>query len=126
MERERSSEDERPMDDLTYDVLTVLHAKAKAIDAYDDYLRDAADDDEIRAAFERIRRDDLEHVRVLKELLARRLDEELGYDEDYDDDDEEEDDEDDDAVPSRDATDPWSPRSGDATRAAPRGQVRGV
>ena len=75
---------ESPLEDLTYDVITILHAKAKALEAYEEYLRDAEEDEELHALFERIRRDDEEHVRVLKEALARRLDEELGYEEEED------------------------------------------
>jgi hypothetical protein len=81
-----------PIDDLTYDVVTVLQNKAKALEAYDKYIGDAADDLEVREAFEQIKRQDQEHVRVLKEVLARLLDEDLGYvDEDEDDYDEDED-----------------------------------
>lgn len=97
---------ESTLDDLTYDVITVLHNKAKALEAYDKYIRDADEDDEAREAFEEMRRTDQEHIRILKEVLARRLDEDLGYTEeeyeaeaeDYDDEDldeEEEEDEDD-------------------------------
>jgi hypothetical protein len=83
------------LDDLTYDVITVLKNKAEALEAYETYLRDAAEDEELLTLFRRMRRDDEEHVRVLKEALSRRLDEELGYsaadgEEDYDGDDEEE------------------------------------
>lgn len=90
----RNASIDSPIDDLTYDVLTVLHAKAKALEAYDKYIDDAADDEEAREAFEAIKRQDQEHVRVLKEVLARRLDEDLGYgdeeeDEDYDEDEDE-------------------------------------
>lgn len=77
-----------PLDDLTYDVITVLQNKAKALEAYDKYIRDADADDEAREAFEEMKRTDQEHIRVLKEVLARRLDDDLGFsdDEDYDDD----------------------------------------
>ena len=87
-----------PLDDLTFDVITVLQNKAKALEAYDKYIRDADEDDEAREAFEEMKRVDQEHIRILKEVLARRLDEDLGFtddedDEEYDDDDEDFDDE---------------------------------
>lgn len=89
---------ESPLDDLTYDVITVLQNKAKALEAYDKYIRDADEDDEAREAFEEMKRADQEHIRILKEVLARRLDDDLGFsdeddgdDEDYDDDDDEDD-----------------------------------
>jgi hypothetical protein len=90
-----------PIDDLTYDVITVLQNKAKALEAYDKYIRDAEEDDDAREAFEEMKRADQEHIRILKEVLARRLDDDLGFtdeEEDYEDeededyDDEEEDD----------------------------------
>jgi hypothetical protein len=88
-----------PLDDLTYDVITVLQNKAKALEAYDKYIRDADEDDEAREAFEEMKRTDQEHIRILKEVLARRLDDDLGFsdeDEDYDDEDDDDlDDEDD-------------------------------
>ena len=86
----------KALDDLTYDVITVLKNKAEALEAYETYLRDAEEDEELSTLFRRMRRDDEEHVRVLKEALARRLDDELGYSgrdeeaEDYDEEDEDE------------------------------------
>ena len=85
---------ESPIDDLTYDVITVLQNKAKALEAYDKYIRDADADDEAREAFEEMKRTDQEHIRILKEVLARRLDDDLGFSDDEDYDDEEDDDED--------------------------------
>ena len=84
-----------PIDDLTFDVITVLQNKAKALEAYGKYLEDASDDEELSELFVRIRRQDEEHVRILKDALARRLEEDLGdvdqdEDEDYDDEDDEE------------------------------------
>ena len=92
---------ESPIDDLTFDVLTLLRNKAKALAAYDQYLSDAdaEDDDELHDLFTQMRKQDEEDVQVLKEVLARRLEDDLGYDattddeddddaEDYDDEDE--------------------------------------
>ncbi len=97
----RNASTDSPIDDLTYDVITVLHAKAKALEAYDKYIDDAVDDDEAREILEEMKRQDQENVRVLKEVLARRLDEDLGYseeeeeyeEEDYDEGEEEEEEE---------------------------------
>jgi hypothetical protein len=76
-----------PIDDLTYDVLTVLQKKAKAIEAYDKYILDAEseDDDELKDLFVLMRRQDEDNIQVLKEALARRLDEDLGYEDEIDD-----------------------------------------
>ena len=88
---------ESPIDDLTFDVLTVLRNKAKALAAYDQYLRDAnaEHDDELHDLFTQMRKQDEEDVQVLKEVLARRLEEDLGYDDTSDVDEEEDDDDDD-------------------------------
>ena len=88
-----------PIDDLTFDVITVLREKAKALAAYDKYLgdADADDDDELHELFVSMRKQDEEHVQVLKEVLARRLEDDLGYD-DADDDDADDDDVDDDLL----------------------------
>jgi hypothetical protein len=71
-----------PIDDLTFDVLTVLREKAKALAAYETYLADADadDDDEVRELFVEMQKQDGEHAQVLKEVLARRLEDDLGYD----------------------------------------------
>ena len=89
-----------PIDDLTFDVITVLREKAKALAAYDKYLgdADADDDDELHELFVSMRKQDEEHVQVLKEVLARRLEDDLGYDDADDEDAEEDDDVDDDLL----------------------------
>lgn len=81
-----------PIDDLTYDVITVLQHKAKALRAYDKYINDADEEDdvELKDLFIEMRRQDEGHIQILKEALARRLDEDLGYDDEDDEDDEEE------------------------------------
>jgi hypothetical protein len=100
-----------PIDDLTYDVITVLHAKAKALAAYEKYVSDAEadDDDELRELFASMRRQDEESVQQLKEVLAARLAEDLGYEDEEDDDfgSEEDDDEDEvDAIEDAEVEDP--------------------
>jgi gamma-glutamylcysteine synthetase len=103
-----------PIDDLTYDVITVLHSKAKALAAYDRYVSDAEadDDEELRDMFSSMRRQDEEAVQQLKEVLAQRLAEDLGYVDDEEDEDEVDDDEDyDDEADSAEVEDP---ASGDA------------
>lgn len=120
---------ESPIDDLTFDVLTVLRNKAKALAAYDQYLRDAdaEDDDELHDLFTQMRKQDEEDVQVLKEVLARRLEEDLGYDDrsdadaaddDADDADEDYDDEDEVEVEAPSSTDAAT-RGDDAPADAP-------
>lgn len=78
-----------PIDNLTCDVIAVLHDKVKALEAYDKYLADAEDDDELQGIFRAMRRQDEELVRILTERLARRLDDRLGYEQEGEADEEE-------------------------------------
>lgn len=117
-----------PIDDLTYDVITVLQHKAKALQAYDKYINDAdeEDDTELKDLFIEMRRQDEDHIQVLKEALARRLDEDLGYDDDVDEDDEDYDEEDEDEVepPSAERIDAAPPAgsAGATSSSARRGE----
>jgi hypothetical protein len=81
-----------PIDDLTSDVITVLHQKGKALAAYDKYLNDAEadDDDELRELFSSMRQQDEQVVLQLKEILSQRLAEDLGYEEEDEEDEEDE------------------------------------
>jgi ferritin-like metal-binding protein YciE len=62
-----------PLDDLCYDLITVIHQKSKALEAYDKYLRDAQNDNEVRQMLEQIRQQDTEQVQQLKQHLGRLL-----------------------------------------------------
>jgi hypothetical protein len=114
------SSTQSPLDDLTYDVITVLQKKAKALEAYDKYLADAEaeDDEDLKELFLEMRRQDEEHVRVLKESLARRLDEDLGYDEDIDEEEAEDEDEDYEEEDEEEVEEPTSTEHVDAIHGA--------
>lgn len=118
-----------PIDDLTYDVITVLQHKAKALQAYDKYINDAdeEEDDELKELFIEMRRQDEDHIQVLKESLARRLDEDLGYDDDVEDEDDEDYDDEDEAEveepgPPRDEGTATAVSSGATSSSARRGE----
>lgn len=57
------------LDNLTYDVITVLHEKSKGLEAFDKYLRDAQNNNEIRSIFERMRQQDQELISELQRHL---------------------------------------------------------
>lgn len=61
------------LDDLTYDLVTVLHEKAKGLEAYDRYLADAQSSPEARQLLEQIRQADLQHVEKLRTCLSSML-----------------------------------------------------
>lgn len=62
-----------PLDDLSYDLVTLLHEKSKGLEAYDKYLRDAADDSEAQQLLEQLRQQDTDAVEQLKECVVRAL-----------------------------------------------------
>jgi hypothetical protein len=63
----------KPLDDLTYDIVSILHEKSQALAAYDDYLQDAQTDPEVAKLIDDIRRHDEEDVHRLRLELGRRL-----------------------------------------------------
>lgn len=67
-----------PLDNLTYDLISLIHEKSESLQVYDIYLEDAAGDEEIRGLFEQLRAQDEEFIVQLKEHLSRRLNESTG------------------------------------------------
>ncbi len=61
------------IDNLTYDIVTVLHEKSKGLEAFDQYLSDAQGENEVRQCFEELRRQDQENVQKLQRLLGSRI-----------------------------------------------------
>lgn len=59
------------LDNLTYDVITVLHEKSKGLEAFDKYIQDAQGNNEIREIFERMRQQDQELIRELEGHLGK-------------------------------------------------------
>jgi bacterioferritin (cytochrome b1) len=68
-----SGEGRFPVDNLTYDLITVIHEKSQGLAAFDKYLKDAGDDDECRELFEDIRQQDEEAIQQLTQALRDRL-----------------------------------------------------
>lgn len=71
--RGRSSSSGEGLDDLTYNVITVLHEKSKGLEAYEQYIEDASDNDEVRQIFEELREQDQEAVSRLEECLQQLI-----------------------------------------------------
>jgi hypothetical protein len=61
------------VDNVLYDVVTVLHKKSKGLEAYDKYMQDLQGRDEIRQIFETIRRNDEEAVQQLTDCLRQLM-----------------------------------------------------
>ena len=62
---------EFPLDNNTYNVITVIHEKSKGLEAFDQYLGDA--DEELREIFEEIREQDTRAIEQLQEHLRRLM-----------------------------------------------------
>jgi hypothetical protein len=62
-----------PLNDLAYDVITILYEKSKALEAYDKYMKDAAGDEQIAAVLETMRKQDSQQIEQLKGHLGRLL-----------------------------------------------------
>src|SRR3954463_1464722 len=61
------------LDNLTYNIITVLHEKSKGLEAFDKYLQDARGEEEIVEIFEQMRQDDQRHIQRLQEALRMQL-----------------------------------------------------
>ena len=70
--RERQDSGHFPMDDLAYDIVTVLHEKSKGLEAFDRYLQDARGDD-VEDLLEEIREQDERAIEELQDHLHRLL-----------------------------------------------------
>jgi len=64
------------IDDLTYDVITVLHEKSKGLEALEEYKSDLSGRDDVRQVFDEIRRNDQQAVQKLRDCLRTLLSEE--------------------------------------------------
>lgn len=72
-QQSRSGAGTSPLDDLTYDLVTILHEKAKGLEAYDKYLRDAQGNQEVSSLLEQIRQQDQQWVQKLQQQLGSVL-----------------------------------------------------
>jgi hypothetical protein len=62
-----------PIDNLSYNVITVIHEKCKALEAYDQYTKDLQGDTELLRLFEDLRRSDEQFVSRLYQHLHRYM-----------------------------------------------------
>ena len=60
------------LDDVTYDLVTVLANCGEAIDALNDYIEDAKRENSpnVQQAFEQIRNDELRHCEMLRNVIS--------------------------------------------------------
>lgn len=76
--RSGQSSSQGKIDNVLYDVVTVLHEKSKGLEAYDKYDRDLANNNEVKQIFDEIRRNDEQAVQRLQDCLRQLLGSESG------------------------------------------------
>lgn len=62
-----------PVDNLTYDLVTILYEKSKGLEAYDKYMRDAQGDQACTQLLQQLRQQDQQNVQQVQQHLARLL-----------------------------------------------------
>lgn len=62
-----------PLDNLTFDMVTVLYQKSKALEAFDKYQQDAQGDAQAQLLFEQMRQADEQFIEQLREQLGQRF-----------------------------------------------------
>lgn len=62
-----------PLDNLTYDLISIIHNKSEALAAYEKYLQDAQSNERVRRSLEKLRLQDQECVSELCEHLSYLL-----------------------------------------------------
>jgi pyruvate/2-oxoacid:ferredoxin oxidoreductase alpha subunit len=60
-----------PLDNNTYNVITVIHEKSKGLEAFDQYIEDA--NEELREIFAEIRDQDTRYIEQLQDHLRRLI-----------------------------------------------------
>ena len=73
MSSQGSSGQNFPLDNLTYDLVTILYEKTKGLEAMDKYMRDAQGHQEIGQLIQRIRQQDEQIVQQLQQHLSQLL-----------------------------------------------------
>lgn len=62
-----------PLDNLTYDLVTILYEKSKGLEAMDKYMRDAQGNQQISQLIQQIRQQDEQIVQQLQQHLGQLL-----------------------------------------------------
>lgn len=61
------------LDNLSYDLITMIHEKSKALEAYDQYERDAQGHPEISRLLAQIRQQDTQNIQQLIQHLSQLM-----------------------------------------------------
>jgi hypothetical protein len=60
-----------PIDNVTHDLITLIHQKSKGLEAFDKYLQDGQGNNEFSQLLQQIRQQDSQAVQQLFQLLQR-------------------------------------------------------
>lgn len=69
--QETVSRGQFPIDNLTYDLITLIHEKSKGLEAFDKYLQDAQGNSELTQFLQQVRQQDTQTVQQLFQMLQR-------------------------------------------------------
>ena len=61
------------LDNLTYNIITVLHEKSKGLEAFEQYVRDAQGNEEVVQIFEEMRDADRQNIQRLERALRNQI-----------------------------------------------------
>lgn len=64
-----------PLDNMTYNLITIIQEKSQGLEAFDQFIKDAEGNDELRQMLEQIRQQDEECIMALQPHLSRLLSE---------------------------------------------------
>jgi hypothetical protein len=67
--QETVSRGQFPIDNVTYDLITLIHEKSKGLEAFDKYVQDAQGNSELSQLLQQIRQQDTESVQRLVQVL---------------------------------------------------------
>jgi hypothetical protein len=62
-----------PLDNVTYDLVTILYEKSKGLEAYDKYMQDAQGDQQLAQLLQQIRQQDEQAIQQLQQHLMQRM-----------------------------------------------------
>jgi hypothetical protein len=62
-----------PLDNLSYDLVTLLYEKSKALEAFDKYMQDAQNDKQALQLFEQMRQADEQFIGQLRDQVGQRF-----------------------------------------------------
>jgi uncharacterized protein YegL len=69
--QETVSRGQFPIDNVTYDLITLIHEKSKGLEAFDKYLQDAQGNNQLTQLLQQIRQQDSQNVQQLVQLLKQ-------------------------------------------------------